>query len=150
MTKKLFALVLASALLHSSSAAAKMELFPIWEEKECNGVTMGCYSFDKAKEIVKIDLQLQLRLKRCEAWEEEYPKLQLAFDNLHKAYDLSLQVRDRLEKRNLEKTKTIEDLAAKTYKMSNRDVFGGALPWVVVLMLLTFTGGVVAGVKLGS
>jgi hypothetical protein len=138
------------AFLWATAAQAEMKLFPLWTEKKCDGETWGCYTFEQMQKIMKIDLDLQLKLGTCEVWEEKYTKLDTAYLNLRKAYDLSQGVRIRLETRLDEKTVLIRDLSEQVHKYANRDIWGSALPWVIVGLVVSFAGGVVAGVYLSK
>ena len=134
------------AFLWAPFAQAEMKLFPLWEEKQCDGETWGCYSFGQMQDIMKLDLDLQLKLSKCDLWEEKYTKLDTAYLNLRKAYDLSQGVRIRLETRLDEKTVLIRDLSEQVHKYAGRDIWGSALPWVITGLVLVFAGGVVLGV----
>lgn len=143
---KLKAAVTLLVFFWATLAQAEMKIFPLWEEKTCDGQTWGCYSFDQMKDILKLDLNLQLKLKSCELWEQKYNSLDEAYLKLRKAFDLSQDVRLRLETRLDEKSAVILDLSKQVHKYADRDIWGSALPWVVVVVVLAFAGGVVAGV----
>jgi len=146
MQKRLIAAILLLGFLYSTSATAEMKLFPLWTEKTCDGQVWGCYNLEQMKEIVKLDLRLQLQLEKCKIWEGQ----DTAYLNLHKAYDLSQDIRLRLETRFAEKTRLIRDLSDQVYKYTNRDVWGTALPWVIVAIIAAFAGGAVTGVYLSK
>ena len=129
---------------------AEMKIFPLWEEKQCDGQTWGCYPFDQVKDILKLDLNLQLKLKSCELWEQKYGSLDEAYLKLRRAFDLTQDVRIRLETRLDEKNVVIQDLSKQVHKYADRDIWGFALPWVVVVVVLAFAGGVVAGVYISK
>lgn len=131
-------------------AQAELKLFPLWTEKTCDGQTWGCYSFAQMKDIVKLDLNLQLRLEKCGVWQTQYSTLDDAYLKLRKAYDLSQDVRIRLETRLDEKTKLIQEMAEQVHKYADSNIWGGALPWVVVGLVVSFAGGVVCGVYLSK
>lgn len=143
---KLKATITLLVFFWTTLAQAEMRVFPLWKEKTCDGQTWGCYSFDQMKDILKLDLSLQLKLKSCELWEQKYGSLDEAYLKLRKAFDLSQGIRLRLEKRLDEKTIIIQNLAKQVHKYADRDIWGSALPWVVVAVVLAFAGGVVAGV----
>ena len=142
---KLKAAVTLLVFFWTTFAQAEMKIFPLWEEKQCDGQTWGCYSFDQMKDILKLDLNLQLKLKSCELWEQKYGSLDEAYLKLRRAFDLTQDVRIRLETRLDEKNVVIQDLSKQVHKYADRDIWGSALPWVVVVVVLAFAGGVVAG-----
>ena len=146
MQRRYIVAVLLFNFFWTTSATAEMKLFPLWTEKACDEQTWGCYDFNQMKDIVKLDLTLQLKLEKCKIWEEQYTKSDAAYLDLRKAYDLTQDIRVRMETRLDEKTTLIKDLSEQVHKYASRDIWGGALPWVIVGIIAAFAGGVVTGV----
>lgn len=122
----------------------------MWEQKKCPTETFACYTFDQAKDILKTDLELQLKLEQCIACQTDKLALTEANQKLETAIKLLEENNKILDTRLTEKQKSIEDLALTVAKMENRDIFGKALPWVIVVIAVVAAGTFAGGYYLGS
>ncbi len=122
-------------------AQAELKHFPMWERMACPVEQFACYTFDQAKQILTLDLDMQLKIETLAITEQKVVDLQLAIVNLKKAAVLDKTVIERLDKRASEKTKKLVDMTNRYIKANKYDVFGGALPWVAMTVILAFGGG---------
>lgn len=132
-------------LLIAPPASAELKLFPMWEQKQCPTDTFACYTFDQAKDILKLDLDLQLKLKELEVCTQDKLDLTKAIEDLKKANALFQENANLFDKRLAEKQATVEMLAKDVAKYARRDVFGAALPWVIVVIVVAAAAGFVGG-----
>jgi len=147
---KRFIAVLLLCCFPAAVSADGLKLFPMWEQKKCPTETFACYTFDQAKDILKIDLELQLKLEQCAACQVDKLALTEANQKLEEAAKLLEENNKILDTRLTEKQKSVEDLALTVAKMENRDVFGKALPWVIVVIVVVAAGTFVGGYYLGN
>jgi hypothetical protein len=142
--KRLIAVLLLCSFPAAVSADG-LKLFPLWEQKKCPTETFACYTFDQAKDILRIDLELQLKLEQCAVCQVDKLALTEANQKLGEAATLLEENNKILDTRLTEKQKSVEDLALTVAKMEDRDVFGKALPWVIVVVLTAAAAGFVGG-----
>lgn len=133
------------ALLVALPVSAELKLFPMWEQKTCPVETFACYTFDQAKDILKLDLDLQLKLEELKVCAQDRLDLTKAVENLQKANALFQENANLFDKRLAEKQETVEMLAKDVSKYQRRDVFGAALPWVIVVVVVAAAAGFVGG-----
>ena len=129
------------AFLYAPLAQAELKHFPMWERMSCPVEQFACYTFDQAKQVLALDLDMQLNIEKLALTEQKVVDLQLAIVGLKKATILDKQVITRLDKRAKEKTKKLVYMTDRYITANKRDVFGGALPWVAVTVILAFGGG---------
>lgn len=142
-------LSLALSVLCNSEAygadAPSMKYFPVWELKECPKDTYACYDFTKAKEIVRIDFELQMRLDECGVAESNVLELTAAVNKMEAAFNTerasSTSLLDNLRAQQQINTKLHKDL-----ETAQRHSIWNQLPWVVtgavVLMAASFVVGI--------
>lgn len=122
-------------------AHTELKVFPMWERMSCPTEEFACYTFDQAKNILTLDLNMQLKLKELDLTKAQVQDLQLAINDLKKASALDKKIITRLDKRAGEKTKKLVEMTNRYIVANKRDVFGGALPWVAMGAILFFGGG---------
>lgn len=72
-------LVLVLLFLPMPLAAEGMQVIPMWERTTCGTEVLACYDFDQAQQIYKLDLKLQVELKKVELLEKTSSDYQKAF-----------------------------------------------------------------------
>lgn len=135
--------------LWAAVAPAELKLFPLWEQKQCDDETYACYTFDQTKKILKIDLDLQFKLKEFDALKTKYTNLELAYDNLSQANELYEGVIQRLETRVQEKQEILEETTVKLAKAEKHHVLN-YLPWIITGVVVLTGTGVGVGFYLGT
>lgn len=135
--------------LWAAVAPAELKLFPLWEQKKCEGETFACYTFEQSKEILKIDLDLQFKLKAFDALKDKYNNLEHAYTNLRQANGLYEGIIQRLETRVQEKQEVLEDTTVKLAKAEKHHVLN-YLPWIITGIVVLTGTGVGVGFYLGT
>jgi len=133
-------------------APAEMKIFPMWERMEYGSEPapqFACYDFTTAQTIVKLDLDLQLQLKEFEGLKLKYADVDLAYQKLSEANTLVGRAIDRLEERNAEKQKVLEDTTVALKKAEARSVWN-YLPWIITGTVVLATAGFGIGFYVGS
>jgi len=153
MKTRLVALTIIASLLYSTSAAAELKLFPMWERMECaEREQFACYTFEQAKAILKLDLDLQEKLSVIPKLEQNILDLKLVLEKRDAALAEEKKAKLIWKTRFEEKDATLADTSLLYQKAKQRDVFGGALPWVIVSVILVgaaaFVGGFYTHAKL--
>jgi len=120
---------------YAAVAAADMQLFPLWEEKQCPTETFACYSFEKTKSILKLDLDLQLKLKELTACDRDRTDLSLGSIKLEAALATQTVLTADFKKRLQDQFLILED-TTKELKKANDSSVWNYVPWII--------GGVVA------
>lgn len=142
MKRRLVALVILFSFLYATLASAELKYFPMWERMPCTEGEFACYTFDQAKQILSVDLDMQLKIRTLASTEQKVVDLQFSIVELKKAAVLDKQIVLRLEKRSKEKTKELVTMTNKYITASKRDVFGETvLPWVAMGAILLFGSG---------
>ena len=128
-----------------TASLAELKIFPMWEQKQCTATaeTFACYTFAQAKEILKLDLELQLKLEKCSTCE-------LANSGLHSSIDKLNQAAALLEESNQTLCARLQEREATFSELEDRDILGGAFPWVLSLVVLVAAGAFVGGWYVGS
>ena len=130
--------------LASSLATAKLKYIPMWERMTCGDVEAACYTFEQSQLILTVDLTFQVKdlsLANCFADLGDLKKIEF---KLLTSLGLLRENVKRLEARVQEKQNVLEKNMQVTQTLLQRDVFGDALPWVIVVIV------VVAGVAFAS
>jgi len=152
MKRRLMALTVVVSFLYSTSAVAEMKLFPMWDLKKCPTEEFACYDFEQTKAILKLDLDLQEKLSIIPKLEQNIIDLKLSLEKRDKAFEEEQAAKIVWETRFKEKDKTLSDTMLLYQKAKQRDVFGGALPWVIAAILVVgaaaFVGGFYTHAKL--
>jgi hypothetical protein len=142
-----------TSFLYSTLAPAEeMKLIPPWTRmKDCK-VTVedtpglhACYNFEGAQTLKKLDKDFQLNIRKLELLEEVNQDLRSAITNLELSLEKEQENAELLNVRLIEKQKKLEDTTAMYVSASQRDVFGGALPWVIVAIVVFAAAGFVGG-----
>jgi len=128
----------------SSADDGKLKLFPIWELKQCPTETFACYDFETSKQILKIDLELQLKLEKCDVCEQNKADLLLAVDKLKLASAEDAKIIDGLNIRLTEKQTKLEETTLELKKAEEHTVWK-YLPWFITGAAVLTAGGFVAG-----
>ncbi len=146
---KLAASAFLTVFFISTIVPAEMKLFPMWERMQCGETEFACYNFDTAQKILKLDIDMQSKLGRLETCTKNIIDLTLANIKLNNANTLLHGNIDRLNVRLKEKDEVLTTNTNQMVLANSRDVFGGALPWVIGALLLVaaaaFTGGYYTG-----
>lgn len=153
MKRRLLALTVVASFLYSTSAAAELKLFPMWERMECaEEEQFACYTFDQAKTILKLDIDLQEQLSILPKLEQNILDLKLSLEKSDEALLAEKRAKEILATRFKQKSAAFETMSLMYQKANQRDALGGALPWIVTAVILFaaagFVGGVYAGKKL--
>lgn len=135
--------------LWAALVPAELKLFPLWEQKQCNGETFACYTFDQAKEILKVDLDLQFKLVEFSALEVKYTNLELAYSNLDQVVELLNGIVQRFETRMREKQEVLEETTVRLTKAERHHVMV-YLPWIITGVVVLTGAGVGVGFYLGT
>lgn len=136
-------------LLSATTAPAEMKVFPLWERMQCGAEEFACYNFKQAQEIVKLDLDLQLKFKEFDTLKLKYADLNSSYEKLDKANTLLGQAIDRLEQRNQEKQAVLEKTTIALKKAEARSVWN-YLPWIVTGVVALTGAGFGIGFYLGT
>lgn len=118
-----------------------MQIIPPWELRLCPTEKYACYSFDKAKELIKLDLELQLKLKECEVCKTV---LESANGTIQHQEEVIKKLEDNVEtltKMYNRRKEISEKQATEIAKLERYNIFGNALP--------LFLGAVIGGITLG-
>lgn len=138
------------AFLLAPLVHAEMKIFPMWERKKCPTEEFACYTFEQSQAIVTIDLDLQLKLDKWEKCKIKLLNYENALDKYKRSVELDKENIQRLEVRIGEKQDVLDKTTANYISAYKRDVFGGALPWVLGVTLVLLAGSFVAGWYVGS
>jgi hypothetical protein len=142
---KIFAVPLAIIFFWAALCQAELKFFPAWEEKQCGAETLGCYTQNQIKNILKVDLDLQLKIRDLDLATKTVAELELMIDVQARAADALHASVVLLDMRLLNKQKKMEHLALRVIESNSRDVFGGAMPWVVVALFFAAIAGFAGG-----
>lgn len=134
----------------STPALAGMKFLPMWEQRKCPTDTYACYNFRQAKDLEKLDLDLQFQAEERNAYILTNQELGKAIEDLKAAGTLTQQNVTNLEKRLAEKQDVLEKTTATVVKLERRNILGGALPWMVAIVAVTFAGAFVGGWYVGA
>jgi len=133
-------LVLALVFTCALCAQAKMKYFPLWAEKEVEGTTFGCYTFEQMKEIMGIDAALQRDMAAYELIQKSLDDAEAAKKKLQDAQDilqaLNEQYSTRLKEKQVELEKTTDDLV----KAQESSVWS-SLPWIITACVVILGAG---------
>ena len=117
---------------------------------QCGDAEFACYDFDTAKKILKLDIDLQSKLGKLDTCLKDKVDLQLAIKKLGEASTLLQGNIERLETRLKEKDVVLTENTNLMVKYQARDVFGGALPWVITAVVVMAAAGFVGGYYIGT
>jgi len=146
--KKLATLLL--VLLWPALVLGEMTTIPVWTQTQCGKDTMACYTFEQAKGLLQLDLDLQLKFKECEVCQLNLTDTKKALDDSLKAQGLLKENVTRLELRNTEKQATLDDVLVKYKRAEESSIWsGGVLPYVIGTIILVGAGGFVGGMIFG-
>jgi hypothetical protein len=149
--RRLIALVLISSFLYSTLATAELKLFPMWERMECaEEEQFACYTFDQAKIILKLDIDLQEKLSVLPKLEQNIVDLKLSLEKSDEALLAEKKAKDILAIRFKQKNAAFGTMTLLYQKANQRDALGGALPWIVTAVILCAAAGFVGGVYVGK
>lgn len=125
--------------------SAELKLFPMWELKTCGSERLACYDFDTAKKILVLDINLQSKLGELSVCLKDKVDLQQAIKKLNDANTLLHGNVTRLELRLGEKNSVLTNNTNQMLRYQARDIFGGALPWVITAVVVFAAAGFVGG-----
>jgi hypothetical protein len=143
------AIALLMLLIATTAQAQGMKLFPLWDARQCPQATYACYTFDQTKTIVKLDLELQFKLKELEACTTDRVDLNLAIEKLRLASAADKKSIDLLTTRLDDKQKALETTARIAAKAEGQSIFH-YLPWVLVGVVAVAGGTFVLGWAVGA
>lgn len=144
MKRLLLALPFLLIPLLAAADDGKLKLFPLWELKQCPTETFACYDFETSKKILKLDLELQLKLEKCDVCEQNKADLLLAVDKLKLASVEDKKVIDGLNVRLTEKQTKLEETTLELKKAEEHTVWR-YLPWFIAGAAVLTAGAFVAG-----
>lgn len=134
----------------SSTVPAELKLFPMWQRMQCGEAEFACYNFTEAQKILNLDIDLQLKLDKLETCTKNVTDLKLSVEKLNDASALLLGNISRYKLRLKEKDKVLVSNTNLMTKYQARDVFGGALPWVIAVVAVVAAGAFAGGYYVGS
>lgn len=127
-----------------------MRFFPVWELRQCPDETYACYSFDQAKNIIRLDLEFQMKEAECDACMDNSSIFTETAEKLNMAYAKQQESIDMLTENLAAKEKQFDDIRL-ALKEARQHTVGYYLPWIVTGVLLAstcaFVGGWVAGAQ---
>ena len=130
--------------LYSALVPAELKLFPMWERMRCPDKEYACYTFEQTKSILKLDLNLQLKLEELDKCLETKLDLELSIQKLQAASDKDAETIAILNTRLAEKQDVLTETTEKLVKAESRSIWN-YLPWVIGGALLAtavaFGGG---------
>ena len=127
-------------------AADDLKYVPTWKTVTVDSVEYGCFTLEQMKAVVTLDLDMQHAAEEINAQVNAILSLQQILGDTEQKLRLEQQNVQELDKRLKEKSRVADDLAIALDNARDRDVLGGALPWVVIGVLAAFAGGLVVGV----
>lgn len=136
-------------LFWSAPAAAELKLFPMWNLRTCDADRLACYTFEQTKQILTIDLNLQLKLKSMEVIERESIDLKAALEKHKQAAAADKQIIDRLNLRLTEKDVKLSQTTNDLVRAQSHGIFQN-LPWIITGTALASVAAFVGGWYVGS
>lgn len=136
-------------LLLSAPAGAELKLFPMWESKLCGDGRFACYDFDKAKSIIKIDLDLQLKLKELDACKKDLEDTNGIVLKLQGMMAADQNTIGTLQLRLKEKTAAHDKAVEELKKMEGSSIWN-YVPWIIAGTVVLMSGSFVLGWYLSS
>jgi hypothetical protein len=130
-------------------AQAELKLFPLWEKKQCPTETFACYDFETTKKILKIDLDLQLKLETLESTSKNLEDMKAAYGKLQEANTVLTDTNVLLDARLKEKHGVLEENTLALVKSEGRSVWNN-LHWITTVVVVVAGGAFVGGYYLGS
>ena len=127
-----------------------LQIIPQWELRQCPIEKYACYSFEQAKQLVQLDLELQLKLKECEVCETILKETQAIVKNQEEIINKLNENIEILTIMYERRVKLSETQALQIQKLEKYNVFGKAFPAVISIIIAGVAGGFVAGYFLGS
>lgn len=131
-------------LLIPVTAKAELKLFPMWESQLCAGGRYACYDFEAAKSIIKIDLDLQFKLKEldlCTKDLKDHQDIILKLQGMMAKDQESISaLQTRLTEKDAVLVKTTEELK----KMESTSIWN-YIPWIIAGAAVLAGGAFVAG-----
>lgn len=134
----------------AATLRAEMFVFPRWDRISCGGDTYACYTFEKTKKILKVDLDMQLTLRKLELCEGSLQEYRGFYYDLLRTHRILIDVKNKYDAHIDEKNKLIQEFSAKAAQAESRDILGGALPWVVTTLVVFSALSLAGGYYLGS
>jgi hypothetical protein len=147
-------ILLAGSLIICEKAGAEeklpMRFFPVWELLQCPEETYACYTFDQAKNIIRLDLEFQMKEAECSACMDNSSIFTETAEKLNMAYSRQKDSIDMLTENLAAKEKQFDDIRM-ALKEAEQHTVGHYLPWIITGVLLaatfSFLGGWVAGAQ---
>lgn len=144
MKRLLLVLPFLFVTLVAAADDGKLKLFPLWELKQCPTETYACYNFETSKQILKIDLDLQLKLEKCTVCEQDKVDLTTAVEKLKLASLEDKKSIDGLNLRLTEKQGALEKTTLELKEAEEHTVWK-YLPWFIAGAAVLTAGAFVAG-----
>jgi hypothetical protein len=135
--------------LYSALSPAELKLFPMWEQKQCPTDTFACYTFEQSKDIIKIDLDLQLKLKELDFCNQTKVDLDAAIRKMQAASAKDAEIIADLNVRLEEKQSVLSETTVKLVKAESRSIWN-YLPWIIGGTLVLIAGAFAGGWYVGS
>lgn len=148
MKRRVAFIVLVSFFL-AFPARADMKLFPMWKRMHCGSEQFACYDFETAKKILKLDLDLQLKLDKLDICLKDKSDLETARERLEAANEVLSKINLSLETRLKEKQEVLEKNTLELAKAENRSIWNN-LHWVAIIVVVVASGAFIGGYYLGS
>jgi hypothetical protein len=137
------------ALFVGTPAQAELKLFPMWEKMQCPTETFACYDFETTKKILKIDLDLQLKLDTLESVSKSLADMKAAYEKIQAAKKLLEDTNASQEIRLKEKQGVLEENTLALVKSEGRSVWNN-LHWITIVVVVVAGGAFAGGYYLGS
>ena len=148
---KLLASSLVALLLGTTSFAGAeggVKYIPIWEEKNIEDTTWGCYTLPEIKELMKLDYDMQFQTSALKLYRASNDALFTSVDLTAQAHELCLNVVNRLDQRLFEKQEVLEETTKSLSASEDRDILT-ILPWIIAGSVLITAAAFGTGIYLG-
>jgi len=126
-----------------------LQIIPPWELKQCPVEKFACYTFEQAKQLVQLDLDLQLKLKECDTCKKVLEETKAIVKDQEEVIGKLKENIDTLTVMYERRVKLSEEQAVQIQKLEKYNVFGRALPAVLAVIVAGTAGGFVLGYYLG-
>lgn len=129
-------------------AEGGVQYIPIWEEKDIEGKTWGCYTLPEIKELMKLDYDMQFQTSALQLYRTSNDSLFTSVDLTAQAHELCLNVVDRLDERLRAKQEVLEETTKSLSASEDRDILT-VLPWIIAGSVLVTAIAFGTGAYLG-
>ena len=138
--------ILIISLFWPVQVMAEMLVLPNWKRVETVQRVMACYSFETAKELKLIDSECELNKRKVKTSLNLLSLAETRIDIQTKIISKQEEILVKTESHVSLLDVDNDRLREERDSALKRDIFGGALPWLIAIGVGVFAGGVVVGV----